>query len=121
MPDELLQRILSVLGDGGGGHQQEAEDGGVHGVTGVTLSRVVSVVTVSRVTLCIRWLACAWLYGHGMVPAPTGQRRWAQELYILDTGLCFHHPSAVTELRRVQSTLCRPRNTHMSLRVGVEG
>ena len=85
MPDELLQRILCVLGDGGGGHQQEAEEGGVHGVTGVTLSRVVSVVTVSRVPLCIRWLACAWLYGHGMVPAPTGQRRWAQELYILDT------------------------------------
>ena len=102
MPDELLQRILSVLGGGGGGHQQEAEDGGVHGVTGVTLSRVSA---VSRVPLCIRWLACAWLYGHGMVPAPTGQRRWAQELYILDTGLCFHHPSAVTELRRVQSTL----------------
>ena len=82
MPDELLQRILCVLGDGGGGHQQEAEDGGVHGVTGVTLSRVSA---VSRVPLCIRWLACAWLYGHGMVPAPTGQRRWAQELYILDT------------------------------------
>ena len=82
MPDELLQRILSVLGGGGGGHQQEAEDGGVHGVTGVTLSRVSA---VSRVPLCIRWLACAWLYGHGMVPAPTGQRRWAQELYILDT------------------------------------
>ena len=82
MPNELLQRILSVLGGGGGGHQQEAEDGGVHGVTGVTLSRVSA---VSRVPLCIRWLACAWLYGHGMVPAPTGQRRWAQELYILDT------------------------------------
>ena len=82
MPDELLQRILCVLGDGGGGHQQEAEEGGVHGVTGVTLSRVSA---VSRVPLCIRWLACAWLYGHGMVPAPTGQRRWAQELYILDT------------------------------------
>ena len=82
MPDELLQRILCVLGGGGGGHQQEAEDGGVHGVTGVTLSRVSA---VSRVPLCIRWLACAWLYGHGMVPAPTGQRRWAQELYILDT------------------------------------
>ena len=82
MPDELLQRILCVLGGGGGGHQQEAEEGGVHGVTGVTLSRVSA---VSRVPLCIRWLACAWLYGHGMVPAPTGQRRWAQELYILDT------------------------------------
>ena len=82
MPDELLQRILSVLGGGGGGHQQEAEEGGVHGVTGVTLSRVSA---VSRVPLCIRCLACAWLYGHGMVPAPTGQRRWAQELYILDT------------------------------------
>ena len=52
MPDELLQRILCVLGDGGGGHQQEAEDGGVHGVTGVTLSRVVSVVTC-HVSHCV--------------------------------------------------------------------
>ena len=50
MPDELLQRILCVLGGGGGGHQQEAEEDGVHGVTDVTLSRVVSVVTVSRVS-----------------------------------------------------------------------
>ena len=49
MPDELLQRILCVLGDGGGGHQQEAEEGGVHGVTGVTLSRV---VTCSHCVTC---------------------------------------------------------------------
>ena len=101
MPDELLQRILSVLGGGGGGHQQEAEDGGVHGVTGVTLSRVSA---VSRVPLCIRWLACAWLYGHGMVPAPTGQRRWAQELYILDTD--------TASIIRPQSRSCAVSSPH---------
>ena len=101
MPDELLQRILCVLGDGGGGHQQEAEDGGVHGVTGVTLSRVSA---VSRVPLCIRWLACAWLYGHGMVPAPTGQRRWAQELYILDTD--------TASIIRPQSRSCAVSSPH---------
>ena len=50
-----------------------------------SLCHVYQLCHVSRVPLCIRWLACAWLYGHGMVPAPTGQRRWAQELYILDT------------------------------------
>ena len=56
MPDELLQRILCVLGGGGGGHHHEAEEGGVHGVTGVTLSRVVSVVTCSQ--LCHVYQLC---------------------------------------------------------------
>ena len=52
MPDELLQRILCVLGGGGGGHQQEAEEGGVHGVTSVTLSRVVTCSQCSHCVTC---------------------------------------------------------------------
>ena len=110
MPDELLQRILCVLGGGGGGHQQEAEEGGVHGVTGVTLSRVVTVYQVAGVCMAV-WSR----HGPGT--------DWSAEMGTgaLYPGHCFHHPSAVTEQRRVQSTLCRPRNTHMRMRVGVEG
>ena len=98
MPDELLQRILCVLGGGGGGHQQEAEDGGVHGVTSVTVSRV---ITVSRVT-------CHAVYQLAGVCMAVWSRHgpgtdWSAEMGTgaLYPGHCFHHPSAVTELRRV--------------------
>ena len=76
-----------------------------------SLCHVYQLCPVSRVTLCISWLACAWLYGHGMVPAPTGQRRWAGELYILDTASIIRPQSRSCAVSTVQSTLCRPPNT----------
>ena len=110
MPDELLQRILSVLGGGGGGHQQEAEDGGVHGVTIVTLSRVITVSrvsTLSRVSTVSR-VTCHAVYQLAGVCMAVWSRHgpgtdWSAEMGTgaLYPGHCFHHPSAVTEPRRV--------------------
>ena len=86
-----------------------------------SLCHVYQLCHVSRVTLCISWLACAWLYGHGMVPAPTGQRRWAQELYILDTASIIRPQSRSCT---VSSPHCADHvtlTTDMRMRVGVEG